>query len=85
MIIPIPKNDRAIVTKVSVQVSLYSKQNGGSDDDTVFAVEVLFPDGTWKIVETFEQLDAANAFAKSEAHSRGADLLPESRWPNRKV
>ena len=73
------------VKRVSVQVSEYSAANGGSDGLTFYKVEVLFPDGKWEPVFGSTSLDAARLYAATEASDRGALLLKESCWPNRKV
>ena len=45
MIIKLFLTEQSIVERVSLQVAEYSQRNGGSDNGTLFAVEVLFPDG----------------------------------------
>tara|TARA_R110000751_G_scaffold307812_1_gene431820 strand:- start:13203 stop:13472 length:270 start_codon:yes stop_codon:yes gene_type:complete len=74
-----------VVSKVSVQVSEYSERNGGADHGTLFAVEVLFPDGKWSNMGWFRDLSEARRTAENEVAARGADLLPVSLWPNRQV
>lgn len=78
-------NENATVAKVSVQVSEYSERNGGSDDGTLYAVEVLFPDGKWTNVGYHRDLANARLAAREEAAARGADILLASRWPTRQV
>lgn len=83
-IITIPMNENSCVIKVSVQVSKYS---GHLTDDgvTKYIVEVIYPDGTWKMLETSLSYPPALVAAKVEAEKRGADLLPESMFPSCKV
>lgn len=86
-IIDFPKSVLSCVSQVSVQVSKYSEENGGSDHETgtVYAVETLFPDGTWVNEGYYRLLAGADVKAQGVAIARGAVLLPESIWPNRKV
>ncbi|WP_334151610.1 hypothetical protein [Hyphomicrobium sp.] len=76
-----------VVSRVSVQISEYSERNGGAEEGmgTLFAVEVLFPDGKWSNVGYFKDLDEARRAAENEAAARGADMLSVSCWPNRQV
>ena len=78
-------SDKNFVTRPTVQVSEYSEENGGSDSGTLYAVEVLFPDGTSVYSGFYRDLPSANTAAKTEAAARGAELLSESVWPNRQV
>ncbi|MFC3628205.1 hypothetical protein ACFOM8_01960 [Paracoccus angustae] len=75
------------VPRTSVQVSEYSPENGGADAGTgrIYAVETLFADGKWAIEGHFRDLAEAHLKAGEVAIARGAVLLPESVWPNRKV
>lgn len=73
------------VSKVSVQVSEYSERNGGADSGTLYAVEVLFPDGKWFNMGYHRDLAEARRAASKEAKARGAELLAISKWPARQV
>lgn len=75
------------VARVSVQVSEYSAENGGRDagEATLYAVEVLFPDGTWVVEDYHRDTTLARSHQLALAHARGADVLSESIWPNRQV
>lgn len=87
-VIEFPTHDaNSIVARVSVQISEYSEANGGRDpgDRTLYAVEVLFTDGTWSTVDFYNDYSEARRIALGEAEARGADLLEESLWPTRKV
>ena len=83
----IPLNPLSCVSRVSVQVSKYSEENGGSDRSTgtLFAVETVFPDGTWKNEGYFRILAVAKAKARQVSEKRGAVVLVDSMWPNRKI
>lgn len=86
-VISLPKSNLACVSHVSVQISEYSPDNGGSDRRTgkVFAVETLFRDGTWNNEGYFRVLAVAKVKAKEVARARGAILLDQSIWPNRQI
>lgn len=75
------------VDRVSVHIAEYSAENGGVDPGhpTLFAVEVLFPDGTWTSVAHGKVYASAYAIAVDEAEKRNAVLLDECYWPNRRV
>lgn len=85
MIVDLFSGDVCGITRATVQVSKYSEENGGSDSGTLYIVEVLFPDGKWNSAGHFRDLGEARAAAAIEAEARDAELLTESRWPNRKV
>lgn len=76
---------RSGISRVSVQVSEYSERNGGADRGTLYAVEVLFPDGKWSNMGYYRDLAEARRAASEEANARGAELLEISIWPTRKV
>ncbi len=87
MIVELFKEEERYVTKVSVQISEYSKRNGGAGEGmgTLYAVEVIHPDGKWTVMGWYEDLNEARRGAQAEAEARGADLLAVSCWPNRQV
>lgn len=85
MILEIPMSPLSIVKRVTVMISEYSEENGGSDNGTLYAVEVLFPDGTSPEPEFFRDLKNAKSVAEQEAKSRNAVLVKKSLWPNRVV
>lgn len=86
-VIDIPSNSLSVVSRASVQVSKYSEENGGADraTGTVFAVETLFPDGTWVNEGYYRLLAVAKVKARRIADARGAVVLVDSIWPNRKI
>lgn len=84
-VVEIMPHSRTCVSRVSVQVSEYSVANGGNDSETLYTVEVLFPDGTWKIDSHHRNLGDAWIEAACVANDRGALLLPQSLWPSRQV
>lgn len=86
-IVSIPRSPLSCVSRVSVHVSEYSVQNGGSDRQTgtIYTVETLFPDGTWLIAGHYRALAVAKIAARQVAEDRNAELLPDSIWPNRKI
>ncbi len=84
-VIDFPKSLNSVVTRVSVQVSEYSRANGGCDQGTIYAVEVLFPDGKWDLVSLHDNLADAWLAAEKEASERKALLLPETLWPSRQI
>lgn len=79
------EEDTGTVQRVSVQVSKYSEENGGSNLGTLFLVEVLFPDGKWEVISRHKDLAEAQKAARVEAEVRDAVVLAQSFWPNRKV
>lgn len=79
------QDDTGTVQRVSVQVSKYSEENGGSNCGTLFLVEVLFPDGKWEVISRHKDLEEAQQAARREAETRDAVVLAQSFWPNRKV
>lgn len=83
----IGQRPNSIVSQVSVQVSEYSEENGGTDPGTgrLFAVETLFTDGKWNPEGYHRTLPAASEHAAQVAKDRGAVLLEKSLWPNRQV
>ncbi|MDO5621934.1 MAG: hypothetical protein Q4G24_10735 [Paracoccus sp. (in: a-proteobacteria)] len=74
---------RAVVDRVSVQVSRYSVANGGADQGVYYAVEVLFPDGSWSPAGYHDHFACAQLAAAREARLRNAALLLDSIWPGR--
>lgn len=85
MIVNLFEDAPGIVSKVSVHVSEYSEANGGSDKGTLYAVEVLFPDGKSAYIGFYKDLAEAWRIAGREAVARRADLLPHSLWKDRQV
>ena len=86
-IVSFPEGSLSCVSRVSVQVSEYSEENGGSDHTTgkIYAVETLFRDGTWVNEGYYRILAVAKVKQREVASARGAVVLPESIWPNRKI
>lgn len=86
-VVLMPGSENSCVDRVSVQVSEYSEENGGASigSGTIYAVETLFPDGTWATDCHHRDLIAAKAAAERVAKNRGAVLLINSIWPNRKA
>lgn len=84
-VIHLNQNTIGELDQVSVQVSEYSEANGGSDKGCYYAVEVLFTDDTWCVVCFESDHHTAIKRAEEEASVRGAVVLSESCWPNRKV
>lgn len=81
MIIKLFPTANSVVDRVSVQVSKYSEENGGSNSGTLYIVEVVFPDGQWIQSSHHRVLEAAQRAAREEATARGAELLTHSLWP----
>lgn len=76
---PQPEARRSIVTHTCIQVSRYPCDDGTHS----YAVEVLFPDGTWKILHRSPDIDEAWRLAGKEAGERQVSLLADSLWPDR--
>lgn len=84
-LLKIPQSEHSCVSQVSIQVSEYSEANGGTDAGCIYAVEVLFPDGTWANAGHSRDLKLARAKAASEAVKRNAIVLPQSLWLTRQI
>ena len=85
MVTPLFRKEKNFVTRPTVAISEYSEKNGGCDDGTLFGVEVLYPDGTYDNMGFFRDLSEAKSIAAIEVKVRGAALMEQSPWPNRKV
>lgn len=85
--IRLPLGREAVVEQVSVHVAEYSSENGGRDagEQTIYVVEVLFPDGTWTSSDHSTEYGEACSYAVDEAKQRGAVVLDQCAWPNRRV
>jgi len=85
--LPPNPNPVSVVGVVSVHIAEYSAANGGRDagEETLYAVEVLYPDGTWEGVGYDNDYGVACSVALGEADVRDAVLLDECVWPSRKV
>jgi len=78
-VIPIREEMGYTVRDVCIQVSRYPQDDGTG----LYAVEILYPDGTWKGLHHSTDVGRAWKLAGREAGDRRVTLLPDSIWPNR--
>lgn len=76
---PQPETRRSIVNETCIQVSRYPQDDGSG----LYAVEILFADGTWAILHHAVDIATAWKLAGMEAGERRVSLLPDSLWPDR--